>query len=210
MGPLIYIIYVNDVLRIALNSTKIVMYADDMLIISHNNVLADMLSELQRAINTITRWCNYNKLTVNKDKTKYMLVSNKKEEGNSTITIGDQPLCKVSQYEYLGVIIDKELKMVSHVDSMFKKANTKLGILAKVRRYLTENTAIKVYKTMIRPYLEYVDFVIESSTKEKIDKIDSLQRKAIRRIEYCNHLEDRETYDVLGCKYKKRKTMCKT
>ena len=115
--------------------------------------------------------------------------------------IDDQTLCKVSQYEYLGVIIDKELKMSSRVDSMFKKTNTKLGILSKVRRYLTKSTTVKVYKTMVRPYLEYIDFVIKSSTKEKIKRIDNLQRKALRRIEYCNNPEDRESYDILGRKY---------
>ena len=103
--------------------------------------------------------------------------------------------------EYLGVTIDKDLEMVSHVDNMYEKANSKLGILSKIHRYITEETAVKLYKTMIRPYLEYVDFVIESSTKKKIDRIDNLQRKALRRFEYCNNPEDRQTYDELGCKY---------
>ena len=82
---------------------------------------------------------------------------------------------------------------------MYKKANTKLGILSKIRRYITEETAVKVYKMMICPYLEYIDFVIESSAKEKIERIDSLQRKALRRIEYCNNPDDRKTYEELGC-----------
>ena len=134
-----------------------------------------------------------------------MLLSSRKAEESNTEnnipTICERKLCKVSQYDYLGVTIDKDLKMVSHVDHMYKKANSKLGIQSKIRRYITEETAVKFYKTMIRPYLEYVDFVIESSTKEKIDRIDNLQRKALRRIEYCNNPEDRQTYDELGCKY---------
>ena len=202
LGPLIYIIYVNDVLKIASNDTRIIMYADDMLIINQNAEMSGMRLELQRSLNTIIRWCNYNKLTINKDKTKYMLVSNKRSEEECSITIGDRTLCKVSQYEYLGVTIDSELKMNSQVDSMYKKANTKLGILSKIRRYITEETAVKVYKIMIRPYLEYIDFVIESSTKEKIDRIDNLQRKALRRIEYCNNPEERKTYEELGGIYK--------
>ena len=205
LGPLIYIIYVNDVLRVVNGNTKVVMYADDMLIISQNSVKSNMESELQSSLNHIISWCNYNKLTINKDKTKYMLLSSRKAEESDTEnnipTIGERKLCKVSQYEYLGVTIDKDLKMVSHVDNMYKKANSKLGILSKIRRYITEETAVKLYKTMIRPYLEYVDFVTESSTKEKIDRIDILQRKALRRIEYCNNPEDRQTYDELGCKY---------
>ena len=62
---------------------------------------------------------------------------------------------------------------------------------------------------MIRPYLEYVDFVTESSTKEKVERIDKLQDKAIRCIEYCNNPEDRESYEVLERKYKMEKLCVK-
>ena len=41
--------------------------------------------------------------------------------------------------------------------------------------------------------LEYVDFIIESSMKEKVQRLDTLQHKALRRIEYCKNPEDRET-----------------
>ena len=136
LGPLIYIIYVNDVLQLDTHNTKIVMYADDMLIISQNAMLNEMFSELQNNLSKMIKWCDYNKLTVNRDKTKCMLISNKKITTDTTIEISGQPLCMVSQYEYLGVILDKELKMVSRVDSMIKKTNTKLGILSRVRRYM--------------------------------------------------------------------------
>ena len=59
LGLLIYIIYVNDVLRVANGNTKVVMYADDMLIISQNSVKPNMESELQSSLNDIIPWCNY-------------------------------------------------------------------------------------------------------------------------------------------------------
>ena len=201
LGPLIYIIYVNDILQKYTDDISTVMYADDMLIIAQNKDLNVMSELLQRKLDSIIRWCNHNKLTVNKDKTKFMLVSNRHENLSNPIMIGNDLLHKVSQYEYLGVIIDQDLKMVTQVDTMFKKANSKLGILSKIRRFITEETTVRIYKTMIRPYLEYVDFVIESCTKERVDKIDQLQKRALRRIEYCCNPEQRETYKFLGSKY---------
>ena len=169
------------------------MYDDDMLIIAQNKDLSTMTSVLQKGLDTILRWCSHNKLTVNKDKTKYMLISNKKDNLSEPLMIGECSLCKVTQYEYLGVIIDQDLKMVTQVDSMVKKANSKLGILAKIRRFITKDTAIRKNKTMIRPYLEYVDFVIESNTQERVQKLNQLQHKALRRIEYCYNPVQRET-----------------
>ena len=60
---------------------------------------------------------NHNKLTVYIDKTKYMLISNKKDSVYTPIDIEGQSLCKVNILLisgcYLGVIIDQDLRMVS-------------------------------------------------------------------------------------------------
>ena len=68
---------------------------------------------------------------------------------------------------------------------MWKKANSKLGILAKIRRFITEKNAVRIYKTRIRPHLDYIDFAVESGSVDRVQRLDNLQKKAIRRIEYC-------------------------
>ena len=50
---------------------------------------------------------------------------------------------------------------------------------------------------MIRPHMEYIDITIQSGIKEKEEKLDKLQDMALRRIEYCNTMDDRLEYDVL-------------
>ena len=55
---------------------------------------------------------------------------------------------------------------------------------------------------MIRPHLDYVDFVVDSGSAEKVKKINTLERKAIRRIEYCVNTTNRQEIDVLRAKYK--------
>ena len=54
---------------------------------------------------------------------------------------------------------------------------------------------------MIRPHLEYIDYVIDSCTKDKIDKIDKLENRALRRIEYCLRPDLRLEYLKLRMKY---------
>ena len=54
---------------------------------------------------------------------------------------------------------------------------------------------------MIRPHLDYIDHVIDSSSKDNITKLDKLQNKAIRRIEYCINKDQRKDIDVLHCEY---------
>ena len=67
--------------------------------------------------------------------------------------------------------------------------------------FISSKTAARIHKTMIRPHVEYVDFIIESGSKVMILKIDRLQERALRRIEYCKKPENRKDYRVLETEY---------
>ena len=201
LGPLIYILYVNDVLRSLENDNDIYLYADDMLILSSNRNVENMLLSLQSKMNRIYRWCISNKLTINEAKTKYMIVSSGNVEPINKIYIAGTELGRVSHYEYLGMIMDSKLNMDKQIESMYKKANKKLGILSRIRMFITCNTAARIYKTMIRPLIEYVEFVIDSGSKCLISKLDRFQERVLRRIEYCTQPGNRKSYTELETLY---------
>ena len=68
LGPLIYIIYVNDVLGLFENDKNLYLYADDMLIMASHNNVEHMMYILQNRMDKIYNWCEKNKLTINEGK----------------------------------------------------------------------------------------------------------------------------------------------
>ena len=54
---------------------------------------------------------------------------------------------------------------------------------------------------MIRPHLDYIDFTIDFSSADRIQKLDNLQKKGVRRIEYCLYSENRQNVEVLKENY---------
>ena len=54
---------------------------------------------------------------------------------------------------------------------------------------------------MIRPHLEYVDFIIESGSKGLVTKNDRLQERALCRIEFSYSAENKKSYDELQSLY---------
>ena len=78
-----------------------------------------------------------NKLTVNELKTKYMIIRNGTVESSGRKTLNNRQLGKVNKYEYLGMIIEHKLNMDGQIKSMCKKANKKLGILSKIRMFIS-------------------------------------------------------------------------
>ena len=91
------------------------------------------------------------------------------------VNIGDSLLSRVHVYEYLGVHIDDKLNMNAQIDKVCKKVQQKHGILKKIRRFVTQGTALAIYKTMIRPHFDYGDCMIDSGCQNKIGKIDRIQ-----------------------------------
>ena len=85
---------------------------------------------------------------------------------------------------------------------MYKKTHSKLGILCKSRLFITENTAARIYKTMVILHLECIDFVVDSYPKDRIDKIEKLENRVLHRKKYCMRPEERLNYDELRLKYK--------
>ena len=130
-----------------------------------------------------------------------MVVKHTKIPTEPSLELNGFKISTVQQYEYLGMLLDDKLTMNEYADAMWKKANAKVGVLARIRRFISENTAAKIYKSMIRPHLDYIDFVIDSSSADRVKRLNNLQNKALRRIEYCMNKENRLDYLELQEKY---------
>ena len=202
LGPLIFILYVNDIFISLDSETSIHMYADDTLLMCRAEDIHLVTAKAQKVFQKMSTWCDANKLTINVEKTKYMVVRHTKPPHEPNFETSKIKLSTVHHYEYLGFLLDDKLLMNDYLESMWKKANSKLGILSKIRRFISEKTAVLIYKTMIRPHLDYIDFVVDSGSADRIRNLDTLQKKAVRRIEYCTDPEIRQGSEVLMEKYK--------
>ena len=178
------------------------MYADDTLLICNDTDINKVTEKAQTAFQNMAAWCDANKLTINVDKTKFMIIKHNKTQTEPTFVSNCNRISTVHQFEYLGFCLDDKLSINEYLDVIWKKANAKIGILSKIRHFLSEKTAIRIYKTMIRPHLDYVDFVVDSGSATRIKKLDTLEKKAIRRIEYCMNVENRQGTNVLLEKHK--------
>ena len=69
------------------------------------------------------------------------------------------------------------------LDNMFNKANRKLYMLKRIRPYITNSIANLVYKTHVLPKLDYADFLVDSGHADKIERLDNLQKRAVKLID---------------------------
>ena len=109
LGPLIFIVYINDVVR-EITHCKISMFVDDCILYHIGNSFEIMYHKLQTDLDNFIRWCCLNGLKINIGKTKAMISSttnrlkNLKETRN--FKIEGREILYVNQYNYLGLILD--------------------------------------------------------------------------------------------------------
>ena len=67
--------------------------------------------------------------------------------------------CKT--HKHLDVLLDKRLAFDRHVEEMNLRANEGIGLITRLRRYLPRNSLLSIYKTFIKPHLDYGDVVYD-------------------------------------------------
>ena len=161
LGPLLFLVYINDISSVITNS-KISMYADDTVIyISHTN-LNVAITLLQSDLDSVHNWCNGNKLTINCKKTKFCLFGMRSAIKNGKtqdihLSLSNQILERVCSCKYLGLILDEHLTYNKHIKEMKRLVSHKLFLLSKVRKYITTEASINIFKTMVLSLIEYCD-----------------------------------------------------
>ena len=86
----------------------------------------------------------------------------------------------VPSVKYLGVTISEDLKWTDHINDISKKANKTLGFLKRNIGIHNKDLKSTSYKTLVRPQLEYDSTVWSTNTDQDIDKLESVQRRAVR------------------------------
>ena len=118
-----------------------------------------------------------NKLSLNINKTHYMLFSNKNvAQPNITIEIDKQPITCVTKTKFLGVIIDSKLSWKEHISYVCGKVAKGIGIISKVRKYVNKSTLLELYYSFSYPYLTYCNHVWGLSCKSYMDAMVMLQK----------------------------------
>ena len=189
LGPLFFIIYVNDLLKIINSKVQILLYADDTVLYYADHDPKAACITVEHALTDVYNWCDINKLTINIKKTKHMFVTPRTLNMgvNYHIKMGQVTLDNVTSYNYLGVIIDNKLTFNDFLKDKCDKINNRLYQLIKMRKSITSNIACIIYKQVIIPLLDYADFLIDSGPAYLLRRIENLHEKALRLIDCKTH-----------------------
>ena len=196
LGPILFTIFINDLPDGIKSICKI--FADDTKIYNKSNCS----QEIQEDIKHLQNWSEKWKLFFNISKCKIMHIGTKENQPREKYFMFDSQtritIEECDQEKDLGVIFDETLIFDKHINNAISKANKMLGLIKRTFSYLNKETFLKLYKSMVRPHLEYGNVVWHPLYKRQSSAIEKVQRRATKILRECQNMSYPERLNYLN------------
>lgn len=183
LGPLLFNIFLNDIGQ-CFNSTKHTLYADDLKIykVIHSN--ADYI-EFQDDLNRFCEYCKLNKFNLNVEKCHAILFSRIINPPSAALYLNNIPVKAENSVKDLGIVLDSKLSFELHVDNVVRRAMKCLGFILRIsKEFRQRSSVIILFKTLVRPILEYATLIWNPLYDKYIQRIERVQKKFINTLNY--------------------------
>ena len=186
LGPLLFVLFINDLVQVLDSKTNILLYADDTKIWCKISTIDDQ-QQLQHDIDELYKWSLRNKINFHPNKCKVLHVTLKRNRLDFTYKMNNIVLENSDHEKDLGVIVCDKLSWSKHQSLVLSKARQKLGLLKRTCSFSKNSLHRKtLYLSIVRSIFEHCSVIWRPVSSNNIDKFEAVQKNAIKWI--CNEL----------------------
>jgi len=183
LSPLLFVIYINDLPDVVQSHIKI--FADDTKIFRSIESSTDHIY-MQEDLSLLSNWAKKWQLPFNVSKCNLIHYGGKNPLFDYNLN-GEIIPCGTFEKD-LGVTFDNSLKFTLHIRNMVAKANSRVGILKRNFSNLSADIFLPLYKSLVRPILEYCCIIWFPLLKTDAIEIEKVQRRATKLVPEISHL----------------------
>ena len=185
LGPLFFSICINDIVN-STSKFNFLMYANDTT--PYFNIedfpLQSREADINNELKKVNTWLQLNKLSLNTDKSKFMLFHKKRTPPEINISINNSDIERVSQFTFLGIVLDETLSWKNHITMITNKLSRIKGVLHRLKSIFPKNILLTIYKSLFMPHINYGSLVWGNN----FEAISKLQKRAIRTITHSHYI----------------------
>ena len=204
LGPILFLIYIDDLP--SSSQLEAFLFADDTQGLKSGKNLAALIDSVNLELVKWAQWFRSNKMAVNTDKTKYLIFHTKGKQidlnGKKLIFDNNDPLKPFNpslvhelerihdnhdnpssrSYKLLGILFDEHLNFNHHINHLKSKLSKALYCINRIKNFVPQKTLKTIYFSLFHSHLLYCPQIVNCSSKSNIEKIFTVQKKAIRSI----------------------------
>jgi len=182
IGPLLFVIFINDIIDCLSLSTACKLYADDVKLYTVISTENDV-TRLQNDINAIYHWSQLWQMEISVCKTFVMPIGGKllpilKHE----YLLDNSALPTVTRARDLGIIVDCELTFTDHINNIVSRASARANLIHRCFVSRDRHSLLRAFIVYVRPILEYGSCVWSPRFLRDIEAVESVQRHFTKRL----------------------------
>jgi hypothetical protein len=179
LGPILFLVYVNDLTNISTNDTSVKLFADDVKLFRTIKSIDDHI-DLQLVLNNLKNWAATWQLKISTPKCSTLQLG--RSHIKDAYKIGQTCIPVNQSCSDLGILISPNLKFSDHIQIIKGKALRRCHLIFRFFRSKNIKLLTRAYKTYVRPILEYNSYIWSPYLLKDIDAIESVQRYFTRRL----------------------------
>lgn len=181
LGPLLFLIYINDLPFYSKDLCEIVLFADDTSLIFKTDRRQEIFDDVNNALSKVLDWFTTNNLLLNAKKTKCLkfTMPNVKQV-NTNITVNNERIELINSTVFLGITLDCKLQWGPHIAALAGRLSSAAFAVRKIRNLTDVETARLVYFSYFHSIMSY-GLLLWGSAAD-IESIFILQKRAVRAI----------------------------
>ncbi len=180
LGPILFSLYINDLPSVC-QSVNIQMYADDTVLYLHTKNKQQAATKLNEALVHVSEWLKMSDLHLNINKTVCMFFSKRSSIGQQAdVFIEGEKLMVVSDFKYLGIILDSNLTFKKHVKKVANTVRYNLVNFRHIRPYLTTEAAKLFMDAMIFSNISYCFTSWSQANVTTLKPIETLYKQTLK------------------------------
>jgi len=189
MGPLLFLIYINDVTSLS-KLYEAILFADDTTLSFQNQHLLNLTNMVNAELIEFAEWSFSNRLSMNVEKNNYMMFTTRPvPDVPSPIILNGCHLIPADDVIFLGVTIDSNLSFKIHISNVCSKVAKSIGVMHKMKEYLPRHCLEMLYYSLIYPYILYCVTVWGGTFQIHLNPLILLQERAIRIMNNASFLD---------------------
>ena len=181
LGPLLFLIYINDLTTELVSNPFI--YADDTMLFEVVNDIHVSAVKLNEDLDRISDWSQKWLVTMNPTKCRSLVFSSKRDKPvHPALYLDGSRIEEVDIHTHLGLIFQSNMSWQCHIQNIYEKASKRLNVLKLLKYKLNRSTLSCLYKSLIRPLMEYGDVIWDNCTEAEANLLERIQYESARAV----------------------------
>jgi hypothetical protein len=181
LGPLLFLIYINDLSLTISKLANPILFADNTSIITSNINPEECKNNINSFMTETINWFQSNLLKLNCNKIHFLqFLTEKHNEIKMQAIASNTIITNINSTRFLGLIIDSTLSWKDHIVELTSKINKACYAIRVIKRFLFLNVLKMIYFSYVHSVMSYA--IIFGGNSHHSDSIFEIQKRIIRTI----------------------------